>query len=107
MTEGGYCFKSVRIALKFLSSEQSAKKIVSVSPGLVDFAVGLVTSVVKMTLGLVHVSYNLSKWQAVKLTFFAPFLSMWLLLLNANCLIELIYCYSNYREMPLAKVGLA
>ena len=30
MTEAGYCFKSVRVALKFLSSEQCAKKIVSV-----------------------------------------------------------------------------
>ena len=47
MTEAGYCFKSVRVALKLLSSEQCAKKIVSVSPGLVDFAMGLVTSVVK------------------------------------------------------------
>ena len=73
--EAGYCFNGVRVALKFLSSEQCAKKIMSVSPGLVDFAMGIVTSVVKMTLGPAHVSYSLSKWQAVKLTFFAPYLA--------------------------------
>ena len=28
---------------------------------------------VKMTIGLVHATYSLSKWQAVKLTLFAPF----------------------------------
>ena len=28
--------------------------------------------VVKITLGLLNASYSLSKWQAVKLTFFAP-----------------------------------
>ena len=27
---------------------------------------------VKMTFGLVHASYSLPEWQAVKLTFFAP-----------------------------------
>ena len=27
----------------------------------------------KMTFGLVHASYSFPKWQAVKLTFFAPF----------------------------------
>lgn len=27
---------------------------------------------VKMTIGLVHASYSLSKWKAVKLTLFAP-----------------------------------
>ena len=78
--------------------------MVSDSPGLVDFAIGLVISVldlpdgqvnklggnsnyrrtvtnahqnfvfrlVEMAFGLVHASYSLSKWQAVKLTFFAP-----------------------------------
>ena len=78
--------------------------MVSNSPGLVDFAVGLVNSVinlpdgqvnflagnsnyrrtvinpahqilgepVEMTFGLVHPSYSLPEWQAVKLTFFAP-----------------------------------
>ena len=77
------------------------------SPGLVDFAIGLVNSVlnlpdgqmnflggnshyrrsiinpahpnfffgaIKMTLGLVHVSCSLPEWQAVKLTFSAPWL---------------------------------
>ena len=74
------------------------------SPGLVDFAIGLVNSVlnlpkrqvkffeefklhkncvinpahqnvfgqVEINFGLVHVSYSLPDWQAVKLTFFAP-----------------------------------
>ena len=74
------------------------------SPGLVDFAFGLVNSVlnlsdeqvnffgkfklqkdgnqscqskrvlglVEMTCGLVHASYILPEWQAVKLNFFAP-----------------------------------
>ena len=74
------------------------------SPGLVDFAMGLVNSVinlpdgqvnffeefklqknceinllikmfwelVEMIFGLVNVSFSLSEWQAVKMTFFAP-----------------------------------
>ena len=65
------------------------------SPELVDFAVRLVNSVhnlpdgqvnsfgeiqiteefrgaVEMTFGLVHASYSLPEWQAVKLTFFKP-----------------------------------
>ena len=80
---------------------QRAKKVASDSPGLVDFAIGLVNSVfnlpdgqviffrnsnnrrtvinpahqiffrlVEMTFGLVHASYSLPQWQAVKLTFF-------------------------------------
>ena len=83
---------------------QRAKKVVSDSPGLVDFAIGLVNSVinlpdgqvkffeefklqknceinlliktfwglVEMIFGLVNVSFSLSEWQAVKMTFFAP-----------------------------------
>ena len=83
---------------------QRAKKVVSDSPGLVDFAFGLVNSVlnlsdgqvnfsgkfklqkdgnqkkkkkrvlglVEMTCGLVHFSYSLPEWQAVKLTFLSP-----------------------------------
>ena len=31
-----------------------------------------VLGLVEMTFGLVHVSYSLPEWQAVKLTFFAP-----------------------------------
>ena len=74
--------------------------MVSDSLGLVDFAIGLLIFVlnlpdgqvlffgeiqiteganqkgflglVEMTCGLVHASYSLPKWQAVKLTFFAP-----------------------------------
>ena len=44
--EAGYLFNGVKVALKFLSSQHCAKKIVSVSLGLVDFAMGIVTSVV-------------------------------------------------------------
>ena len=76
---------------------QRAKKVVSNSPGLVDFAIGLVNSVwiilrnstyrrtvkpilfikkfwglVEMMFGLVNVSFSLPEWQAVKMTFFAP-----------------------------------
>ena len=84
---------------------QSAKKVVSDSPGLVDFAIGLVISVlnlpngqvkyfeefnlqknceinsahqkilgaiVEMTFGPVNASFSLPEWQAVKMTFFAP-----------------------------------
>ena len=85
---------------------QHEKKVVSDSPGLVDFAIWLVIFVtfltcpmgkccflakfkphkhcnqscqskrvlglVEMTCGLVHASYSLPKWQAVKLTFFSP-----------------------------------
>ena len=95
---------------KFLAQQenlyllQRAKKVVYDSPGLVDFAIGLVNSVfnlpdgqvmffeefklqknceinlliktflglVEMMLGLVIVSFSLPKWQAVKMTFFAP-----------------------------------
>ena len=69
------------------------------SPGLVDCAIGIVNSVLKlpdgqvkyfeeellikkiflggrglveMTFGLVNASFSLPEWQAVKLTFFAP-----------------------------------
>ena len=67
------------------------------SPGLVDFAIGLVNSVfnlpdgqvmfyeefekqknktflglVEMTSGLVNASFSLPEWQAVKMFFFAP-----------------------------------
>ena len=74
-----------------------AKKVVSDSPGLVDFAIGLVNSVlnlpngqvmfyeefekqknkkflglVEMTSGLVNASFSLPEWQAVKVIFFAP-----------------------------------
>ena len=83
---------------------QRAKKVMSNSPGLVDFTIGLVIFVlnlpdrqvfvfgkfklkkdcnqscqskrvlglVEMTFGLVHASYSLPEWQAVKLTFLAP-----------------------------------
>ena len=85
---------------------QSANKVVSNSPRLVDFVIGLVNSVlnlpdgqvkyfeefnlkknseiniilliqklgglVEMTFGLVNASFSLPEWQAVKMTFFAP-----------------------------------
>ena len=75
---------------------QCAKKEVSDSPGQVDFAIGLVNSVlylpdgqvkffeefklqknceinllIKTFLGLVNVSFSLPEWQAVKMTFFS------------------------------------
>ena len=64
--------------------------MVSDSLGLVDFAIGLVNSVLHLPDGQVsflgelsillvnfffrpvHARYSLPKWQAVKLTFFAP-----------------------------------
>ena len=80
-----------------ISILQHAKKVVSDSQGLVDFAILLVFFVltavtcpvgkrcfwgnsnyrrivlglVEMTCGLVHAIYSLPKWQVVKLTFFA------------------------------------
>ena len=79
-------------------SEQRAKKVVSDIPGQVDFAIGPVNFVLKlflrnsnyrrtvksillikiflglveMTFGLVHASFSLPEWQALKTTFFAP-----------------------------------
>ena len=47
---------------------QGAKKVVSDSLRLVDFVIELA----EMTCGLVHASYSLPEWQAVKLTFFVP-----------------------------------
>ena len=87
---------------------QRAKKVVSDSPGLLDFATGPVNSVinlpdgkvksfeefklqknceinllfktflglVEMMLGLVNVSFSLPEWQAVKMTFSAPWLRL-------------------------------
>ena len=76
---------------------QRAKKLVSDSPGLVHFAIGLVNSffnlpdgqvmfyeefewqknkkflgLVEMTSGLVNASFSLPEWEAVKMIFFAP-----------------------------------
>ena len=34
---------------------------------------------VEMMLGLVNVSFSLPEWQAVKMTFFAPWVHVWLL----------------------------
>ena len=54
------------------------------SPGLVDFAIGLVNSVLNlpngqvmffgglMMSGQVNASFSLPEWQAVKMIFFAP-----------------------------------
>ena len=91
------------------TTSQHAKKVVSDSPGLVDFAIGLVNSgkllnlpdeqvkysekfnlqkdceinsvyqkkfggPVEMTFGLVNASFSLPIWQAVKMTFFAPWI---------------------------------
>ena len=72
---------------------QRAKKVVSDSPGLVDFAIGQVNfceefklpknfeinlliktfvGLVEMMFRLVNVSFSLAEWQAVKMIFFAP-----------------------------------
>ena len=76
---------------------QHANKVLSDSPGLVDFAIGLVTYVfnlpdgrvmlyeefeyqknkkilglVEMTSGLVNASFSLPEWRVVKMIFFAP-----------------------------------
>ena len=94
------------------SNKQRAKKVVSHSVGLVDFAIGLkwilfltclmgkwnffrnsndrrtqvinpahkiFFRLVEMTFGLVHASYSLPEWQAVKLTFFSPWIRSLLL----------------------------
>ena len=85
-------------------SFQRPKKLVSDSPGLLDFAIGLVNSVInlpdgqekffeefklqknceinlfiktflgldEMMFGLEYVCFSLPEWQAVKMTFFAP-----------------------------------
>ena len=81
------------------ASKQCAKKVVSDSPGLLDFAIRLVNSVfnvmfvedlnnirtvksilpikkllglVEMTSGLVNASLSLPEWKAIKMIFFAP-----------------------------------
>ena len=68
---------------------QCAKKVVSDSPRLVDFAIGLVNHInrrtmksillvktflglVEMTSWLVNASFSLPEWQAVKIIFFVP-----------------------------------
>ena len=50
---------------------QRAKKVVSDSPGLVDFAIKMFLVLVKMTFGLVYSSFSLPEWQPLKMTFFA------------------------------------
>ena len=55
---------------------QHAKKVVSDSPGLVDFEINSASqkvfgALVKMTSGLVNASFSLPEWQAVKMIFFA------------------------------------
>ena len=73
---GNFCFSS------FLGYAQRAKKVVSDSPGLADFAIGLVNSVLHLPDGQVQCSLRNSPyrrtvkskilWVAVKMTFFAP-----------------------------------
>ena len=86
----------------FSSWNQRAKKVVSASPELVDFAIGQVKSfeefksqknceinsahqnifwLVEMTFGLVYASFSLPEWQALKMTFFAP----WKCSANVKC----------------------
>ena len=103
---------------------QRAKKVVSDSPGLVDFAIGLVNSVLnlpvgqveyfeefnlqkncqikkcwglfEMTFGQVIASFSLPEWQAVKMTFFAPCHEVPVLeLLIPNIIIHMSYTRKN------------
>ena len=92
------------LRFKTLSEEHRAKKLVSDCPGLVDFAIGLVNSVLNLPNGQVmffeefklkksceinsarqrafgaswndvwasNAFFSLPEWQAVKMTFFAP-----------------------------------
>ena len=111
---------------------QRAKKVVSDSPGLVDFAIGLVIFVLKasavfwgkfklqkdcnqscqwkrvlglveMTCGLVHTSHSLPKWQAVKLTFFAPYL-IWLCMQCSPCQVLAYLSKKIITKLWLSKV---
>ena len=101
------CIFAFQFRIPFFTSQgcpQRAKKEVPDSPGLVDFAIGLVNTVhnlpngqlkllgkfklqkksnqscwsiilgglAEITFGLVHAGYNLPQWQAVKVTFVAP-----------------------------------
>ena len=106
----GLKIKAKQKSYFWTSNKQRAKKVVSHSVGLVDFAIGLVNFVfnlpdgqvseiflgirmtevinpahkiffrlVEMTFGLVHASYSLPEWQAVKLTFFSPWIRSLLL----------------------------
>ena len=52
---------------------QRAKKVVSNSPGLVDFAIGLGISVPNLPEGASDVFWGIHEQQTVKLVFFAPF----------------------------------
>ena len=98
------CQNPLKIVMKdvyCLGGRKRAKKVVSDSPGLVDFAIGLVNSVlnlpdgqvmfyeefekqknkkflglVEMTSGLVNASFSLPEWQAVKMIFFAPWVGL-------------------------------
>ena len=45
---------------------QRAKKVLSDSPGLVDFAIKMFLVLVKMTFGLVYSSFSLPEWQPLK-----------------------------------------
>ena len=47
-----------------------------------------------MIFGLVHVSYSLPEWQAVKLTFFAPWIKKTVLILELRTLLhgEYLFC---------------
>ena len=88
-----------RPKVTIIPCKQGAKKVVSDSPGLVDFVLKLpngqvkfleefklhenceissahqlklIWGLVEMTFGLVYASFNLPEWQAFKMIFFAP-----------------------------------
>ena len=96
-----HCSLLCSLLTTYERSTQRAKKVLSDSPGLVDFAIGIVNSVfnlpdgqvifyeefekqknkkflglVEMTSVLVNASFSLPAWQAVKMIFFAPWVDL-------------------------------
>ena len=112
--------------IKPLLQDQHAKKVVSDSPGLVDFAIGLMNFVlnlpdglvnfflrysnyrrivksvlpiqmflglVEMMFGVIHASFSFLEWQALKMTFFAPWG-----LYKALMLSGIFHIFSNFNN---------
>ena len=54
-----------------------------------------------MTCGLVHASYSLPEWQAVKLTFFAPWFNCICVFLSLFCMplmLKLFFVYTQFED---------
>ena len=58
--------RSLNLGLRYIEVPQSAKKVVSDSPGLVDFAIGVVNSVFNLPDGQVLFLSNSNKGRTVK-----------------------------------------